>query len=79
MPFNFRAPPKRDNILGARSTKEDSPLQQDGELVTFEGIVLEARRSHLSVVIDTEHADALDDMRAGARLAAAGDICIVSV
>ena len=54
----------------ACSAKEGSQLQQHGDLVTFEGIILEVKRTHLSVVVDAEHADALDDLGAGARLSA---------
>ena len=49
----------------ARSDKMAAQLQQEG-VVTFEAIILEVKRYHLSVVVDVEHADALDDIGAGA-------------
>jgi len=52
----------------ARSDSKAAQLQQEGDLVTFEAIVLVAKRSYLSVVVDVEHADALDDIGAGARI-----------
>ena len=51
----------------ARSDSKAAQLQQEGDLVTFEAIVLVVKRSYLSVVVDVEHADALDDIGAGAR------------
>ena len=51
----------------ACSAKEVSVQHQHGDLVTFEAIMLDVNRSHLSVVFDAEHADALDDLGAGAR------------
>ena len=46
-----------------------SQTKSDGDLITFEGILLAARRSHVSIVIDAEHADSMDDIRPGAALA----------
>ena len=50
----------------ARSDLTAAQLQQEGDLVTFEAIVLVVKRSYLSVVVDVEHADTLDDIGAGA-------------
>ena len=43
-----------------------SQAPQDGGLVAFEGTLLEVRRSHVTAVIDAEHADDMDDTGAGA-------------
>ncbi len=52
----------------ARSDRKAAQLQQEGDLVTLEAIVLVVKRTYLSVVVDVEHADALDDIGAGARV-----------
>ena len=61
----------------ARSDGAAAQLQQEGDLVTFEAIVLEVKRSYVSVVVDVEHADTLDDIGAGAavRVTRHGSVC----